>query len=109
MQLQVDVSPRALAVSDPARRVLVVDDDPVARAVQRDIYALEGWRVSFAGTVEEGWQAAADGEFDVVICDLWLPDGDGLDLITRLRAQPHLAQVPIIVVTARTGGGDAAA
>lgn len=86
------------------RRILVVEDDPATRALERDIFSVEGWDVALTGGVQEGLEAAKDGRFDVVVCDLALPDGDGLQLVSDLRNHPRLASIPIIVVTGRTGG-----
>lgn len=76
-------------------RVLVVEDekaiaDPLAEGLRR-----EGFTVTVAGTAAE---ALAAPESDVVLLDLRLPDGDGLDVCRELRAR---SDVPIIVVTAR--------
>lgn len=86
------------------RRVLVVEDDPATRALERDIFSVEGWEVALTGGVAEGLEAARASRFDVVVCDLTLPDGDGLQLVAALRNQPGLSSIPIIVVTGRTGG-----
>jgi DNA-binding response OmpR family regulator len=76
-------------------RVLVVEDekaiaDPLAEGLRR-----EGFIVTVAGTAAE---ALAAPESDVILLDLRLPDGDGLDVCRELRAR---SDVPIIVVTAR--------
>ena len=76
-------------------RVLVVEDEeaiaePLAEGLRR-----EGFTVTVAGTAAEALAAA---ESDVVLLDLRLPDGDGLDVCRALRAR---SDVPIIVVTAR--------
>jgi two-component system, OmpR family, response regulator RegX3 len=76
-------------------RVLLVEDEeaiaePLAEGLRR-----EGYVVTVAGTAAD---ALAAGEADVVLLDLRLPDGDGLDVCRALRAR---SAVPIIVVTAR--------
>jgi DNA-binding response OmpR family regulator len=76
-------------------RVLMVEDDdaiavPLARGLER-----EGLDVARAAT---GEAALAAQDYDVVLLDLGLPDGDGVEVCRRIRAR---SDVPIIVVTAR--------
>ncbi len=70
----------------------------------RIIFEAAGYRVSEAGTLAEGRSASAAAMPDVILLDLTLPDGDGLDLITSLA--PRDATRPVIV--ALTGRDEAA-
>jgi len=79
-------------------RILIVDDDPVARRTVTDILARAGFPVVTATSAAEALRLVADEEPAVAILDLVLPDGDGIELLGRLRAAwPAL---PAIVVTA---------
>jgi signal transduction histidine kinase len=83
--------PAAAPAPGPGRRVLVVDDDPgVGSAVRR---LLRGAEVSVATSAEEASALLArDAEFDVVLCDLFMPGRTGMDLHRELRAsRPELA------------------
>jgi len=68
-------------------RLLVVDDEPDLRTLYELTLLREGYDVESAGTVEEGWarlvEAGRDG-FRLVITDMRLPDGTGLDLLRRM-------------------------
>jgi two-component system nitrogen regulation response regulator GlnG len=79
-------------------KLLVVDDEPIICHSFRRTFAGPAVEVLTAGSVAEGWaRARADGP-DVVVTDLQLPDGTGLDLFERLRAaDPTL---PVIFITA---------
>jgi two-component system KDP operon response regulator KdpE len=84
-------------------RVLVVDDDPqILRALRINLTA-HGYDVLLAANGGAALRAAADGRPDVVVLDLGLPDMDGTDVIAGLRGW---TSVPIIVLTARTGGAE---
>jgi two-component system KDP operon response regulator KdpE len=81
-------------------RVLVVDDDPgLARALAINLRA-RGYDVHLAATGAAALAVAARFPPDAVVLDLGLPDLDGLDVITGLRAW---TDAPILVLSARTG------
>jgi DNA-binding response OmpR family regulator len=83
----------------PARRVLVIEDDPAIRRGVVDALRFDGYEPLEAGTFQEGLQAALRGSCELVLLDLVLPGGDGLDILARAReAHPTL---PVIVLTAR--------
>src|SRR6267142_2277097 len=76
--------------------MLVVDDDPGSSGLLRDIFQQEGYDVTVAERCEEA--LAPDRPFDIVLCDVQLPDVDGIELLRRLkRATPGTA---VIMVTA---------
>src|SRR5262245_53520488 len=81
------------------RRVLVVEDDDAIRQVVVDGLELEGYETLAAGTFAEGLRLGVQVQCDLVLLDLVLPGGDGLDLLAEVRmARPRL---PVIVSTAR--------
>jgi len=88
-------------MSEP--RILVIEDEPeirhfVARALER-----EGCTVFEAGSVERGLIEAASRRPDLMILDLGLPDGDGVDLLRQLRGW---SAIPVIILSARTDETD---
>lgn len=85
-------------MSDPAR-ILVIDDDPKIRSVVRRGLVYEGFRVTDAGTGEEGLDQARDQTPDLVILDVMLPGMDGLEVCRRLRGAGD--EVAILMLTAR--------
>jgi two-component system KDP operon response regulator KdpE len=90
-------------MSEPAPAVLLVEDDRHIRRFLRAALEAEGWRVFETETVREGRVDAATKKPDMVIVDLGLPDGDGVDLIRELRAW---SAVPIVVLSARSDERD---
>ncbi len=85
-------------MSDPAR-ILVIDDDPKIRSVVRRGLVYEGFRVTDAGTGEEGLDRARDQTPDLVVLDVMLPGIDGLEVCRRLRGAGD--EVAILMLTAR--------
>ncbi|WP_224365405.1 response regulator transcription factor [Hyalangium versicolor] len=83
----------------PARRVLVVEDDPAIRRGVVDALRFQGYLPLEATTFKEALASATRDSFDLLLLDLVLPGGDGLDVLAEARkARPTL---PVIVLTAR--------
>lgn len=79
--------------------VLIVEDDDAIRQFVRSSLASEGWHVHEAATVQRGLIEAGTRRPDLVIADLGLLDGDGVQFIRTLRGW---STVPVIVLSART-------
>jgi two-component system, OmpR family, KDP operon response regulator KdpE len=79
--------------------ILLVEDDPQIRRFVRIALQGEGCAVREAGSVAGGLAATRDHQPDLLILDLGLPDGDGLELIANLRPW---ADAPILVLSARS-------
>ena len=82
-----------------AARILVIDDDPKIRSVVRRGLVYEGFRVTEAGSGEEGLDKARDQTPDLVVLDVMLPGIDGLEVCRRLREAGD--EVSILMLTAR--------
>lgn len=70
----------------PALRILVVEDHPDTRLGLKLFLETLGHRAVFAEDVRSGLAAARAGEFDLLLSDISLPDGDGWDLLRKLDA-----------------------
>jgi two-component system KDP operon response regulator KdpE len=81
-----------------AGRILVVDDEPAIRRLLRTTLRVHEYTVLEAGTVVEAMEELQRGNIDVMILDLGLPDGDGLDVLRNLRTTSAL---PVIVLSSR--------
>lgn len=90
-------------MSDPAPKVLVVEDEAEIRRFVRMSLEREGFDVYEVGCVKRGLIEAGTRHPDLVILDLGLPDGDGVDLIRDLRSW---SDVPVLVLSARTSEDD---
>jgi two-component system KDP operon response regulator KdpE len=78
--------------------VLVIEDELSMRRVLRSALGGQGYRVWEAGTIEEGLSAFAARSPQVVLLDLGLPDGEGFEVVERIR---DTSAVPIVVISAR--------
>jgi two-component system KDP operon response regulator KdpE len=88
---------------DRPARVLVIEDEAEIRRFVRLALQAESLEVCEAGTVERGLIEAGTRRPDLVVLDLGLPDGDGIDFIRGLRGW---SAIPVIVLSARTREGD---
>lgn len=84
-------------------KVLVVDDDPTARNAVSAGLRREGFLVCEASDVSRARKVISKNRPDIVVLDLGLPDGDGLDLLTALRTTDNL---PVVVCSGRDGEQD---
>jgi two-component system KDP operon response regulator KdpE len=78
--------------------ILLIEDDPPIRALVRTTLQGHGYRCNEAATAKAGLLAVTTDPPDVVLLDLGLPDGDGLDVARQIR---EWSAVPIIVLSAR--------
>src|SRR5437763_14586232 len=78
-------------------RVLVIDDDPGLAEVIDLLLTREGYAAERSGTVRDALRRVAGAEPDLVITDLKLPGGTGLDVIGRLHAERP--ELPVIMIT----------
>jgi two-component system response regulator PilR (NtrC family) len=81
-------------------RILVVDDEPSIREMLTILLEGQGFDVTTAQTVSEGKNALGAGRHAVVMCDLKLPDGSGLEVLRHGRSLPEVP--PFIIITAHT-------
>jgi DNA-binding NtrC family response regulator len=79
-------------------KVLIVDDEPLAREFLSEFLAEKGAVVTTAADAQEAFSRIAEGEFDLVITDLRMPGDDGLALLRRIRLSGR--DVPVVVNTA---------
>jgi DNA-binding NtrC family response regulator len=80
--------------------ILVVDDERSLREFLTILLEQEGYEVTTADTVASGIEAVLKGSFDLVMCDLKLPDGSGLEVLGKARKQQVAS--PFIIITAHT-------
>lgn len=82
--------------------ILIVDDIPRNLQVLGSILSENGFGVSVASSGQGALDAIAANKPDVVLLDIQMPDMDGFDVCTTLKANPATADVPVIFLTART-------
>jgi two-component system cell cycle response regulator DivK len=88
------------------KTVLIVEDQEDNRRIMRDLLTSGGFRVVEATTGIEGVAAAESHRPDLILMDVQLPGIDGYEATRQIKAQPELAQIPLIIVTSYALSGD---
>ena len=94
-----EVSPVMSPRPDGASTILVIDDDPIVRDVMRRFLDGEGFQVVTAADGAEGLRLARQLRPAVITLDVLMPHMDGWAVLTALKAEPGLADIPVIMLT----------
>ena len=86
--------------------VLVVEDNAVNRKLVKNVLRSRGYRVLEAATGEDALQLLQEQPADVVLMDIQLPGMDGFEVTRRIKADPQLADLPVVALTAHVGRSD---
>lgn len=85
----------------PTRRALVVEDDSEACEILAETYVLNGFSVSTAENIESARSAIRANQFDLISLDLSLPDGEGLDFLHEVRANPLNKHAKVVIISGK--------
>ena len=80
--------------------VLIVDDDSTTRSILQGILAGAGFRTAVAGDVAGAWAGIREHSPDLMLLDVNLPDGNGMDLCQKLQKEPGFGRMPVLFISA---------
>lgn len=83
-------------------KVLVVDDDPAILEICSDLLRTEGYAVSVATNGAQALEQLGRNAPLVVLMDIMMPVMDGVEACRRMKADPHTADIPVVLMSART-------
>ena len=89
-----------------AKRILVVEDQEDNRQILRDLLSSAGFEMVEAEDGQQALVAAAEHRPDLILMDIQLPVLDGYEATRRIKANPDLKAIPVIVVTSYALSGD---
>jgi two-component system cell cycle response regulator DivK len=89
-----------------SKRILVVEDQEDNRRILRDLLSGVGFQIVEAEDGEQGVTAAEAQRPDLILMDIQMPIMDGYEATQRIKANPALRSIPIIVVTSYALSGD---
>ena len=81
--------------------ILVIEDEPDIRKNLEYNLAREGFKVSAVGSLSDANETLKNNVFSLILLDLMLPDGSGLDLCKKIKGNPETESTPIIILTAK--------
>jgi DNA-binding response OmpR family regulator len=90
------------------KRILAVDDDPLASGPLRQILTEKGYDVTAVANGDDALARLAAESFDVVLLDVAMPGLSGYDVCRRIRQDSRTRDLPVVFLTARGEGRDAA-
>lgn len=96
-QVQEPSSPVALPPN--GEQVVMIDDDPAFLDIMARTIRAEGYQVHTASDAESGWRLIQSIKPDVITLDLFLPDQHGWILFERIKADPDVCDIPVIVIS----------
>lgn len=85
--------------SERRKRVLVIDDSLTVRELQRKLLEQHGYEVEVAVDGMDGWNALRGGRFDLAVSDIDMPRMDGIELVRRIRSDPALGALPVMILS----------
>jgi len=81
------------------KTVMVVDDGDLIRMLVAYILRNEGYRVVEAGNGKEAFDLLMKTNIDMVITDLNMPEGDGIELVNKIRSTPTYRYLPVVMIS----------
>jgi two-component system, cell cycle response regulator DivK len=88
------------------KKILLVEDNPVNRRLAGFLLRSQGYDVVEATNAVEAFAMLAKDRPDLIVMDIQLPEMDGLEATTKLKAEPATAKIPVIAVTSYAMAGD---
>ncbi len=80
-------------------RILAIDDSPIMRQLLIQILSADGYECLTAGDGQGGLRSCARNKPDLVLLDVNLPDGSGIEFCRRLKSDPAARHIPVLLLT----------
>ncbi len=88
------------------QRILIADDSPVALDLQARLVSSRGYAVDRVVNGMEAWKAIRNGNYQLLVTDIEMPEMDGIALVQTLRKEPRFKHLPIIISSSRDAEQD---
>lgn len=88
------------------KRILIVDDEEVIRKFLKIHLTKLGYEVTEAEDGQKAIDKIGEGRFDLIICDVMMPNKNGWEVVKEVKSKPELMDIPIILLTAKNDDAD---
>lgn len=88
------------------KKILVVDDEEVIRKFLKIHLAKLGYEVTEAEDGQKAMEKIGEGKFDLIICDVMMPNKNGWEVVKEVKSNPEISEIPIILLTAKNDDVD---
>ncbi len=88
-------------------KVLIVEDDPLMSRMYQKIFTFEGYEVELASDGEEGLDKVRSTKPTIILLDVMMPKMNGMQVLEKLKLDPELKAIPVIMLTNLAGQQDA--
>ena len=95
-----------LLMMSPEKTVLIIEDEPDAAELFAEMMRVSGFRVQKTSSSAPAIHMMTTEKPDVVLLDIMMPEVSGLDILRQMRRDPNLANIPVIVVSAKSMPAD---
>ena len=90
-------------------KILIVEDDPLMSRLYEKVFKFEGYEVYVAGNGVEGLEKVRSIKPTIVILDIMMPEMNGLEVLDKMKLDPEIKKIPVVVLTNLAGSQDAEA
>lgn len=87
-------------------KVLIIEDDPLMIRMYKKIFSFDGYEVDTAGDGEEGFSKISSFKPTVILLDVMMPKLNGLEVLEKIKKDPDLKSIPVIMLTNLAGQQD---
>jgi len=89
-----------------SKRILIVDDEEVIRKFLKIHLTKLGYEVTEAEDGQKAIEKIGGGKFDLIICDVMMPNKNGWEVVKEVKSNPKSSEIPIILLTAKNDDVD---
>jgi DNA-binding response OmpR family regulator len=89
-----------------SKRILIVDDEDVIRKFLKIHLTKQGYEVTEAEDGQKAIERVGEKRFDLIICDVMMPNKNGWEVVKEVKSNPNLNEIPIILLTAKNDDVD---